>query len=159
MLTIFDSSIDFFFFMFPEADRAYIAFLTSGLTASIALDVEGGLRSSKVKTVLVTAAAGGTGQFAVQLAKLAGKHVIATCGSREKAALLKRLGADRVVLYKSESLGEVLRREYKKGVDLVYDGVGGKMFEAAVANLSVGGKILVSALSFLLPLLFISLWQ
>ncbi len=41
--------------------------------------------------VLVTAAAGGTGQFAVQLAKGAGNFVIATCGSESKAALLRRV--------------------------------------------------------------------
>ena len=50
------------------------------------------------ETVLVTAAAGGTGQFVVQLAKAAGNHVIATCGGSKKAALLKQLGADRVSL-------------------------------------------------------------
>ena len=59
------------------------------------------------ETVLVTAAAGGTGMFAVQLAKLAGNHVIGTCSSASKAALLKSLGVDRVVNYKTESLKEV----------------------------------------------------
>jgi NADPH-dependent curcumin reductase CurA len=52
------------------------------------------------KVVLVTAAAGGTGQFAVQLAKLAGCHVVATCGGADKAALLQGLGADRVINYR-----------------------------------------------------------
>lgn len=62
--------------------------------------------------VLVTAAAGGTGQFVVQLAKAAGNTVIATCGSDDKAVLLKRLGADRVINYRSEDVGKVLRSEY-----------------------------------------------
>ena len=66
------------------------------------------------ETVLVTAAAGGTGQFAVQLAKAAGNHVIATCSSSDKAELLKRLGADRVINYRSEDVGAVLRKEYPK---------------------------------------------
>jgi NADPH:quinone reductase-like Zn-dependent oxidoreductase len=52
------------------------------------------------ETVLVTAAAGGTGQFAVQLAKLAGNTVVATCGDEAKAALLARLGVDRVINYR-----------------------------------------------------------
>lgn len=56
------------------------------------------------QTVLVTAAAGGTGQFAVQLAALAGCHVIATAGGPDKAAMLRKLGAHRVVDYKSERL-------------------------------------------------------
>lgn len=64
--------------------------------------------------VLVTAAAGGTGQFVVQLAKMAGNHVIATCGSSDKAALLKRLGADRIINYREESVKEVLKKEYTK---------------------------------------------
>lgn len=59
-----------------------------------------GTSSSKPKKVLVTAAAGGTGQFAVQLAKLAGHYVIATCGGDAKQQLLQRLGADRVINYR-----------------------------------------------------------
>ena len=120
----------------PEA----VALLTSGLTASIALEV-GGLGPGK--TVLVTAAAGGTGQFAVQLAKLAGCRVVATCGTPEKADMLRDLGADRVVDYKQEDLGAVLRAEFRDGLDLVYDGVGGSMFDAAVKNLAPKGKCLV----------------
>ena len=54
------------------------------------------------ETVLVTAAAGGTGQFAVQLAKLAGNTVVATCGSDDKAQLLTSLGCDRVINYNKE---------------------------------------------------------
>jgi len=46
------------------------------------LEVAGQMKSEE--TVLVTAAAGGTGQFVVQLAKAAGNHVIATCGSRSE---------------------------------------------------------------------------
>ena len=66
------------------------------------------------ETVLVTAAAGGVGQFVVQLAKQAGNTVIATCGSEDKARLLQRLGADRIVNYRQESLKEVLGKEYPK---------------------------------------------
>ena len=88
----------------PQATPEATAFLTSGLTASCALE-DADLR--RAQTVLVTAAAGGTGMFAVQLAKLAGCHVIGTCGSEEKAALLRRLGVDRPVNYKQESLQQV----------------------------------------------------
>eukprot|EP00775_Hariotina_reticulata_P002616 gene2616-2917_t len=92
-----------------------VALLTSGLTASLALEEVGRLclpgsngqsdsqrtdQHSSKKTVLVTAAAGGTGQFAVQLAKLAGCTVVATCGGQHKAGLLKQLGADRVIDYR-----------------------------------------------------------
>ena len=56
------------------------------------------------KVVLVTAAAGGTGHFAVQIAKLKGCHVIATCGSTDKAKRLQSLGADRIINYNEEVL-------------------------------------------------------
>ena len=66
------------------------------------------------ETVLVTAAAGGTGQFVVQLAKAAGNFVIATCGSRKKADFLESLGADRVINYREEDVKSVLKREFPK---------------------------------------------
>ena len=53
-------------------------------------------------TVLVTAAAGATGHFGVQLAKLAGCHVVATVGGAAKASVAKDLGADRVINYHEE---------------------------------------------------------
>ena len=56
------------------------------------------------ETVLVTAAAGGTGQFAVQLAKLAGNRVVATCGSDDKARALTHLGCERVINYNNEDV-------------------------------------------------------
>ncbi|MBA0675675.1 hypothetical protein Goari_017204, partial [Gossypium aridum] len=86
----------------PRPDPEVVALLTSGLTASIALEELGQMKSGKV--VLVTAAAGGTGQFAVQLAKLAGNKVVATCGGKEKATLLKEFGVDRVIDYKTEDI-------------------------------------------------------
>lgn len=86
-----------------------VAFLTSGLTASIGLE-QAALKQGE--TALVTAAAGGTGLFAVQLAKLAGLHVIGTCGSEEKADMLRGLGVDRVVNYKREDLKQVLCHIY-----------------------------------------------
>ncbi|KAI8988842.1 orotate phosphoribosyltransferase [Pilobolus umbonatus] len=91
----------------------FLALLTSGLTASIALTVTG--RMTKGETVLVTAAAGGAGQIAVQLAKLAGNHVIGTCSSDDKVEMLKTMGCDRVINYKKEDFKSVLKREYPKG--------------------------------------------
>ena len=64
--------------------------------------------------MLITAAAGGTGQIAVQVAKAAGCHVIALCSSDSKAAMLKQLGADRIVDYKQDDLGAILQKEYPK---------------------------------------------
>lgn len=54
------------------------------------------------ETVVVTAAAGGTGHFGVQLALLAGCHVIATCGGEKKAEKLRQIGCHRVVDHQKE---------------------------------------------------------
>ena len=88
----------------PTPSLAMVAFLTSGLTASVSLDEA---RPQRGETALVTAAAGGTGLFAVQLLKHAGLHVVGTCGSESKAQVLHGLGVDRVVNYKSEDLKTV----------------------------------------------------
>ncbi|KAL8151804.1 hypothetical protein V2J09_021612 [Rumex salicifolius] len=122
-------------------DPEVVAMLTSGLTASIALEKAAQMDSGKV--VLVTAAAGGTGQFAVQLAKLAGNTVVATCGGKEKATALKSLGADRVIDYKAEDIKTVLKKEFSKGVDIVYESVGGKMFDLCMNALAVQGRMIV----------------
>ncbi|KAK7252045.1 hypothetical protein RIF29_35742 [Crotalaria pallida] len=122
-------------------DAEVVAMLTSGLTASIALEKAGQMESGKV--VLVTAAAGGTGQFAVQLAKLARNTVVATCGGGAKAKLLKELGADRVIDYHSEDIKTVLRKEFPQGIDIIYESVGGDMLQLCLNALAVHGRLIV----------------
>ncbi|GKV37991.1 hypothetical protein SLEP1_g45949 [Rubroshorea leprosula] len=122
-------------------DPEVVAMLTSGLTASIALEKVGQMESGKV--VLVTAAAGGTGQFAVQLAKLAGSKVVATCGGKKKAMLLKELGVDRVIDYKVEDVKNILKKELPKGVDIIYESVGGDMFDLCLNALAIHGRLIV----------------
>ena len=85
--------------MFYNQNRA-IPLLVSGLTAAIALKINGvdifneDPNYVPSKTGLVTAAAGGTGQFAVQLMKNAGfENVIGTCSTQEKADFLRSIGA------------------------------------------------------------------
>ncbi|WMV12901.1 hypothetical protein MTR67_006286 [Solanum verrucosum] len=124
-----------------KPDPEVLAMLTSGLTASIALEKAAQMESGKV--VLVTAAAGATGQFAVQLAKLAGNTVIATCGGYVKAKLLKDLGVDRVIDYKVEDIKAVLKKEFPKGTDIVYESVGGEMFDICLNALAVYGRLVV----------------
>ena len=128
-------------FLIPNMDPRYLALLVSGLTASIALEKVGELQ--KGETILVTAAAGGTGQFAVQLAKLAGCHVIGTCSTEEKVQFLHRLGCDRPINYKKESLNDVLKSEYPEGIDVVYESIGGKMFNTCAKNLAIGGRLII----------------
>ncbi|XP_010536331.1 PREDICTED: zinc-binding alcohol dehydrogenase domain-containing protein 2 [Tarenaya hassleriana] len=125
----------------PRPDPEVVAMLTSGLTALIGLEKAGQMRSGE--TVLVTAAAGGTGQFAVQLAKLAGNKVVATCGGSDKAKLLKEMGVDRVINYKSEDIKTVLKKEFPKGIDIIYESVGGNMFDLCLNALAVHGRLIV----------------
>ncbi|KAJ6806238.1 prostaglandin reductase-3 [Iris pallida] len=125
----------------PRPDPEVVAMLTSGLTASIALEKTGHMESGQ--TVLVTAAAGGTGQFAVQLAKLAGNTVVATCGGEKKAKHLRSLGVDRIIDYRKEEIKHVLKKEYPKGVDIIYESVGGDMFDLCLNALAIHGRLIV----------------
>lgn len=125
----------------PRPDPEVVALLTSGMTASIALEKCGQMKSGEA--VVVTAAAGGTGQFAVQLAKLAGNTVVATCGGNEKAILLKQLGVDRVIDYKVEDIKTVLKKEFPKGIDIIYESVGGDMFDLCLNALAMHGRLIV----------------
>jgi len=125
----------------PDAAPEMVTIGVSGLTASIALEKVGEMRSGE--TVLVTAAAGGTGSFAVQLASLAGNHVIGTCSSQDKADFLLSIGCHRPVNYKTESLSDVLKAEYPKGVDIVFESVGGRLYDTALNALAVKGRLVV----------------
>jgi len=125
----------------PAAVPQVIPLLVGGLTASIALDELGQLKSGE--TILVTAAAGGTGNWAVQLAKLAGAHVIGTCSTDDKIQFLRELGCDRPINYKKEDLSQILKKEYPKGIDVVFESVGGDIFETCVNNLALKGRLII----------------
>lgn len=71
----------------------------------------------------------------MQLAKIAGLHVIGTCSSDEKVTMLKSLGCDRVINYKKEDFQSVLKDEYPEGVDIVFESVGGKFFDICLKRL------------------------
>ena len=123
----------------PEATPEVLSLMVSGLTASIALEEVGEMQRGE--TVLVTAAAGGTGQYAVQLAKRAGNHVIGTCGNAEKAALLERIGCDHAINYQQEDVEAVLEEHYPSGINLIYEGVGGPLFDVCVGALARYGRL------------------
>lgn len=125
----------------PSPDPELLPLLVSGLTAKIAMDRVADLVPGA--TVLVTAAAGATGQFACQIAKLRGCTVVGTCSTAAKAAMLTALGVDRAVNYKEEDLATVLREEFPRGIDVAYESVGGAMFETALSALKPHGRIVV----------------
>lgn len=125
-----------------EASPEILALIPSGISALVGLRHVAELASGE--TVAVSAAAGGLGQFVVQLARLAGNHVIGVTGSAAKAAALRRLGCDRVVDYREEDLRDVLAREYPRGVDIAWDSVGGAIFDTFLDHLAMRGRLVVS---------------
>ncbi|CAI5707656.1 hypothetical protein KXD40_008300 [Peronospora effusa] len=125
----------------PKLSAAIVTMTVGGVSASIALEQVGEMKTNE--TVFVSAAAGGTGQYAVQLAKLMGNHVIGTCSSDEKVDHLKKIGCDRVINYMKEDVDSVLKKEYPNGVDLVFESVGGDMFKAVTNNLATHARVIV----------------
>jgi NADPH-dependent curcumin reductase CurA len=124
-----------------EATSEVLTLMPTGISALVALEQVGEMKSNEV--ILVTAAAGGTGHIAVQLAKLAGNHVIGTCGSEQKAVLLRKMSCDRIINYHTENLDRVLKNEYPQGINLVFDCVGKQTFDTCVENLAIRGRLVV----------------
>lgn len=124
----------------PEATQEYVGLRISALTSCAMLEQTGKIKPGE--KVLVTAAAGGAGHFAVQFAKVAGCEVIGTCGSDEKARVLKGLGCDHIINYKSQNVKEELCRIAPDGIDVILEGVGGRMLEVALECLGPEGRLL-----------------
>lgn len=96
------------------------------------------------ETLLVVGAAGGTGLAAVQIGKAMGARVIAACSSAEKLGIAKANGADLLVNYGEQDLKAVLKEiTAGKGVDVVYDPVGGDIFNACSRSMARNGRLLV----------------
>jgi NADPH2:quinone reductase len=93
-------------------------------------------------TALVHAAAGGVGLLLVQMAKMRGAHVIATCSTQAKADLAIEAGADAVILYSRQDFEpEVKRLTENRGVDVVYDSVGQATFTKSLVCLRPRGMM------------------
>jgi NADPH2:quinone reductase len=93
--------------------------------------------------VLIHAAAGGVGHLAVQMAKLAGAVVLATCSTEEKASRASDLGADHVIRYdRVDFADEVLEITGGRGVDVAIDGVGKATFVDTVRATRIRGHVI-----------------
>ncbi|GIK78811.1 MAG: NADPH:quinone oxidoreductase family protein [Acidobacteria bacterium] len=115
--------------------------LLQGLTAWALLNVSAGLRRGE--SIVVGAAAGGTGTLAVQLAKRAGAgRVIALASTAEKRSLAERLGADATVDSRAGDLGEaILAANDGEQVDVVLEMSGGAAFDACLSALAPFGRL------------------
>ncbi|KAL1337378.1 hypothetical protein HN51_032048 [Arachis hypogaea] len=114
-------------------------------TSHVALVHRANLTSGQVLVVL--GAAGGVGLAAVQIGKACGAIVIAVARGAEKVQILKTLGVDHVVDLVSEnvieSVKEFLKARRLKGVDVLYDPVGGKLTKESMKLLKWGAQILI----------------
>jgi NADPH:quinone reductase len=117
-------------------------FLAAHGTAYHALIDRGQLRQSEV--LLVHGAGGGVGLAAVEIGKLLGATVIAAASSEEKLAVAKAKGADHLVLYAREPFRDAVKRITDgHGADVVFDPVGGDIFENSLRCIAWGARLLV----------------
>jgi len=109
----------------------------------------GVLNVKEGETLFVSGAAGAVGGLVGQIAKKVFHcKVIGSCGGPEKCALIKnKFGFDEAIDYKTaqnaEELGKLLKAAAPNGIDMYFENVGGMHFEAAMANLRVGGRVAV----------------
>lgn len=96
------------------------------------------------ETLLVHAAAGGVGTAAVQIGKALGARVIATAGGADKLEVARACGADVLVDYREEDFVDRVRQETGgRGADVIYDSVGGDVFERSLKCIAWNGRLLV----------------
>jgi NADPH2:quinone reductase len=122
------------------------SYATAYLTAWVALTIRGNLQAGE--TLLVHGATGGVGMAAVDLGKHLGATVIATGGTDEKLAVVKSRGADHVINYSlpDGSLGgfreKVKELTNGRGADVIYDPVGGSVFDESMRCINWNGRLL-----------------
>jgi len=124
--------------------QAYLGILgMPGMTAYVGLLSIGQPKAGE--TVLVSAAAGAVGGVACQIAKIKGCRVVGSAGSSAKVAwLLQEAGIDAAINYKeADDLAAEVGKQCPQGIDVFFENVGGKHFEAAIERLNPFGRIVV----------------
>jgi len=116
------------------------AFRSSYCTAYYALQ-RGRLKAGEV--LLVHGAAGGVGLAAVDIGKLLGATVIATASTAEKLAVCQQMGADHVINYTHGFREQVRELTDGRGADIIYDPVGGDVFDESMRCIAPFGRILI----------------
>ncbi|WPD18567.1 NADPH:quinone oxidoreductase family protein [Thermaerobacter composti] len=124
----------------PAADAA--AMFITYHTAEYALHRRARLQPGEV--LLVHAGAGGVGSAAIQLGAIAGARVVATAGGPEKVELCRRLGAALAIDYRRDDFVQVVKEHTSgRGADVVFDPVGGDVFDRSRRCIAPEGRILV----------------
>lgn len=122
-------------------DAAAVALVA--ITAHLGLFRDAKLGSGE--TIAVIGGTGGVGSMVVQMAKLAGARVITTAGSDAKVEAARGLGADEVIGYHRESIGEGLQRCAPQGVDVFWETRREPDFDVAVAAMKERGRMILMA--------------
>lgn len=117
------------------------AYPAAYLTAYVALALRGNLKAGE--TLLVHGSTGGVGLAAVEMGKLLGATVIATSASDEKLKVVKARGADHVLNVTRGFREEVKALTGGRGADVIYDPVGGDVFDESVRCIAWNGRLLV----------------
>lgn len=117
------------------------AYPAAYLTAYVALVVRGNLKAGE--TLLVHGSTGGVGLAAVEVGKLLGATVIATSASDEKLKTVKERGADHVLNVTKGFREKVKELTGGKGADVIYDPVGGDVFDESVRCIAWNGRLLI----------------
>lgn len=113
----------------------------SAITAWFGLRDVGGLKPDD--RVLVSAAAGGVGQIATQIARIEGCRVVGIAGGARKCDFVRGLGAAAIDYRAEADLSAAIRRACPEGIDLYFDNVGGPTLDAALANLRPGARVVL----------------
>jgi putative PIG3 family NAD(P)H quinone oxidoreductase len=116
----------------------------AGLTAWTNLVAEGNLQPGE--TVLVTGATGGMGSFAVQLARELGARVLASGRNPDRLQQLRELGVEEICLSGSDLAQQVREATAGRGVDLVFDLIGGPSINSHLGALRRGGRLVLIGL-------------
>jgi NADPH-dependent curcumin reductase len=96
------------------------------------------------ETVVVSGAAGAVGMIVGQIAKIKGCNVVGIAGGREKSDyIVKELGFDAAIDYKSEDVRKALQKHCPKGVDIYFDNVGGEILDTVLTQLARGARIVI----------------
>ncbi|MAE93590.1 MAG: hypothetical protein CL910_02920 [Deltaproteobacteria bacterium] len=110
-------------------------------TSYAGLVVRAGLRQGE--TLLVHAAAGGVGSSAVQIGRALGARVIATAGGADKLEVARKAGAEVLIDYREEDfVARVMEATEGKGADVIYDPVGGDIFDRSLKCIAWNGRLL-----------------
>jgi NADPH2:quinone reductase len=122
---------------FAEAAAMIVIYQTSYFALTHRTQVKPG------EWLLVHAAAGGVGMSATQIGKALGARVIATAGSEEKLQFCLSQGAEHALNYRDAAWVDQVKQITKRGADIVYDPVGGEVFDLSTKCIAPEGRLLV----------------